>query len=179
MRIFNHIRKNSLALLALMLIFSGGIILRLYHIDFGLPHSWHADEPELGEFAIKYTYEFKDIVLNKNYYKLIPVSYVYGTFPVYFLTFGTMVFSKFMNLLSFSFDKTTLYVFMRSLNAVLSLIIAVTGGLIFSKMFKNSFGTLIAIFLLLFNWKFIVHAHYLNVDMVVTELLALTFLLAV
>ena len=159
--------------------FSGGIILRLYHIDFGLPHSWHADEPELGEFAIKYTYEFRDIILNNNYYKLIPVSYVYGTFPVYFLTFLTMAFSKFMNLFNFSFDKTTLYIFMRSLNAILSLIIVIIGGLLYRKMFKDIYGVLVTLFLLLFNWKFIVHAHYLNADIVVTELLALAFLTAI
>ncbi len=176
MRILNHIRKSSLVFLILGLMFSGGIILRLYHIDFGLPHSWHADEPELGEFSIKYTYEFKDIILYNNYYKLVPVSYVYGTFPVYFLTLCTMTFSKLMNLLNFSFDKTTLYIFMRSLNAILSLIVVITGGLIYRKTFKDISGVLVTLFLLLFNWKFIVHAHYLNADIVVTELLVLAFL---
>ncbi len=179
MRILNYIRKNFLVFLILGLMLSGGIVLRLYHIDFGLPHSWHADEPELGEFAIKYTYEFKDIVLNNNYYKLIPISYVYGTFPVYFLTLCTMAFSKFMNLINFSFDKTTLYIFMRSLNAFLSLVIVIAGGLLYKKIFKDISGLLVALFLLLFNWKFIVHAHYLNADIVVAELLILAFLAAV
>lgn len=174
-----NMKSHKLPFIVLILMFSGGIILRLYHIDFGLPHSWHADEPELGEFAIRYTYEFKDIVLNNNYYKLIPISYVYGTFPVYFLTLCTMAFSKLMNLINIGFDKTTLYIFMRSLNAVMSLIIVIAGGLLYKRMFKNISGILATIFLLLFNWKFIVHAHYLNADIVVTELLALAFLTAV
>lgn len=171
-------KKVFLAFLILMVLFIIGGIFRFYHIDFGLPQSWHADEPEFGELAIKYTYEFRNIIKNNDYYKLIPISYVYGTFPVYFLTLSIMAFSKFMNLLNFSFDKTTLYIFMRSLNAFLSLSIVVFGGLTYRKVFKDTFGTIFTVFFLALNWKLIVHAHYLNADIIITELLVLAFFAA-
>jgi hypothetical protein len=94
------------------------IFFRLWHVDFGLPHSFYADEPEIAELAIKYTYEFRDIFINHNYYKLIPVNFVYGTFPAYMFTAATMVFSKSLNLLSITFTKTTLYIFMRTVNSL-------------------------------------------------------------
>ena len=53
-----------------------GLLFRLYHIEFGLPHSFHADEPEIAEFAIKYTYEIRGIIENGDYYKLIPLNFV-------------------------------------------------------------------------------------------------------
>ena len=139
-----------------------GFWLRLYHIEFGLPHSFHADEPEIVELAIKYTYQLRNIISNADYYRLIPISYVYGTFPAYFFTVVTMVFSKSSNFLGHSFDKTAIYVFLRSLSAVLSLSIIPAGVLLYHKLFKNRLGTMLALFLLALNWKLIVHAHYIN-----------------
>ena len=71
------IRENKILSPALVAICALGLFFRLYHIEFGLPHSFYADEPEIAEPAIKYTYEFKDVVTNNNFYKLIPVSFVY------------------------------------------------------------------------------------------------------
>jgi hypothetical protein len=162
--------------LVLIFIFLVGIFFRLYHIEFGLPHSFHADEPEIAELAIKYTYEIRDIVKNNNYYKLIPISYVYGTFPTYVFTLAVMGFSKTSNLLNVTFDKTTIYVFLRSLSAILSMLIIPVCSFLYYKIFKDKFGMFLTFLLLALNWKLIVHAHYINVDTVLTILLNVAFL---
>lgn len=147
-----------------------GLLLRLWNINFGLPHSHYADEPELGEFAIKYTYELKTILANNDIYKLVPESYVYGTLPVYLYTFCVMVFSKSLNILSVAFSKTDLYVFMRVINAVISLMIVQIFYLLLKRLnFKyRQVAFLVGTFLTALNWKLIVHAHYLNHDIVIT-----------
>src|SRR5690242_16080416 len=86
-----------------------GIAFRLYHIEFGLPQSFYADEPEITEPAINYTYEIRNIINHNDYYKLVPISFVYGTLPVYIMTVSLMVFSKSLNLLHIPFDKTTIF----------------------------------------------------------------------
>lgn len=153
-----------------------GLFFRVWNIGFGLPHSFYADEPETAELAIKYTYEFRNIVSENNYYKLIPVSYVYGTFPAYLLTLKVMSFSKILNTVHVTFDKTTLYIFMRIIMAAISLLVVVSSAFLFKKLFKNKFGFFLVLGLLALNWKFIVHAHYVNQDIFLAALLNLSFL---
>ena len=153
-----------------------GLYLRFYHIEFGLPHSFHADEPEIVELAIKYTYEIRSIISNNEYYKLIPISYVYGTFPAYFFTGVNMFFSKILNIFNFSFDKTTLYIILRSVNLILTFTIIPAIVWLSYKLFKNKKAWITAFILLALNWKLIVHAHYINTDIIVALLLTLSFL---
>jgi 4-amino-4-deoxy-L-arabinose transferase-like glycosyltransferase len=157
-------------------VLTAGLFFRIWNIGFGLPHSFYADEPEIAELAIKYTYELKNIVSDNNYYKLIPVSYVYGTFPAYFLTLTTMVFSKTANTFRLVFDKTDLYISMRIIMAAMSLIVAVSSAVLYKKLFKNSTGVFLVLGLLALNWKFIVLAHYVNQDIFLALLLNLSFL---
>lgn len=152
-----------------------GLFFRLWNISFGLPHSFYADEPEVAEPAIKYTYEFRNIISDNNYYKLIPVSYVYGTFPTYLMTASTMFFSKFLNTVNLAFDKSTLYVNMRVLTAIISLLTAFVAGIIYKQLFKDNLGFIITFALTALNWKLIVHAHYVNNDITLTLLLLLSF----
>lgn len=168
----------SSALIVKLLLFATlflGLVLRIWHINFGLPHSWYADETEIGEPAIKYTYEIKNIIKNNDVYKLVPQSYVYGTFPVYFYTLTTMLFSKTMGILEVNFSKTDLYVFMRVINALISFsLIPVFYFLLKSLELTNKpLISLLGLFLVAFNWKLIVHAHYLNHDIVITLLITL------
>ena len=153
-----------------------GLVLRLYHIEFGLPHSFYADEPEFAEPAIKYTYEIRNIIKSGDYYKLFPVSFVYGTFTSYLFTFATMGFSKLNNLLGIGFDKTTLYVFMRSLNAVMSLLVVIVTAVLSFKISKKRLVFYTVLILGALNWKLIVHAHYLNADLMQTIMLSISFL---
>jgi hypothetical protein len=149
-----------------------GLGCRLWHINFGLPHSWYADEPELGEPAIKYTYELKTILTHNDIYKLVPESYVYGTAPVYFYTILTMAFSKTLGILGIPFTKMDLYVFMRVVNAGISfgLIPAMYLLVKSAGLTRRLVPTIAGILLVAFNWKLIVHAHYLNHDLVITLL---------
>jgi hypothetical protein len=175
--IYYKIVKNKLLLPGLITgIIIIGLFFRLYHIEFGLPHSFYADEPEIVELAIKYTYEFRDIFGNNNLYKLIPVNYVYGSLPSYILTFTTMGFSKFSNLIGYGFDKMSLYVFARLINTLISMLIPITGAYLYHKLFKDKLGTLITLVLLSLNWKLIVHAHYVNADIIQTALILVSFL---
>jgi len=163
-------------ILSLFIVFILGTFLRLWHVEFGLPHSFYADEPEIVELAVKYTFELKSIVLENNWYKLVPISYVYGTFPVYFLTPFTILFSKVSNLINFDFDKANIYVFLRGINGTFSLLILPAIAYLYYRMFKDKVGALITFFLLAFNWKLIVHAHYVNPDIFITILLSLSYL---
>src|SRR3989338_5317880 len=132
------------AIFFLVVLTALGLFFRLYHIEFGLPHSFHADEPEITEPAIKYTYEFFNIIRNNDWYKLIPVSFVYGTFPVYFFTVFTMAFSKSLNILNVAFDKTSIFIFLRIVNSTVSFLIVPIGTLLYYKLFKDKLGALIS-----------------------------------
>lgn len=170
------IRENKILSFALLALCVLGLFFRLYHIEFGLPHSFYADEPEIAEPAIKYTYEFKDVVTNNNFYKLIPVSFVYGTFPVYVFTVATMAFSKFNNLFNLTFDKTSIFIFLRVVNALITLTLIPIAITLYKKLFSDKLGLLVITFLSALNWKLIVHAHYLNQDIILVILLTLTFI---
>lgn len=148
-----------------------GLLFRIYYINFGLPHSVYADEAEISEIAIKYTYEIRYIIANKDYYELIPISFVYGTVPAYFFTAATIIFSKLNGLAGITFEKVDIYVYQRILNALISLSLIPAGALIYKKLFKDNFGAIVTASLIALNWKLIVHAHYLNVDIIVTVLL--------
>ena len=169
-------KKNIAFIIAIAILTVAGIFLRLWHIEFGLPHSFYADEPEIAELAIKYTYEFKSIVAEGDYYKLIPVSYVYGTFPSYLFTFLTMGFSKISNVLGTPATKYDLYVAMRVFNALLSFLIVPVLAFLFYKQTKRKGLTLILYLLLALNWKLIVHAHYVNPDIILTLIISLSLL---
>ncbi len=158
-----------------------GAWFNLYHVEFGLPHSFHADEPEIIELAIKYTFELKDILVTSELYKLIPISYVYGTVPAYLFTVLTMFYSKIHNVLGIGFSKTDIYVFLRSATAIFSLVLIPVGILIYDNLFgqksKKYLGSIIFALLCALNWKLIVHAHYVNADILITVLLSTSYLL--
>ncbi len=149
-----------------------GVFFRLYHIEFGLPHYFHADEPEIVELAIKYTYEIKNIFRMDEFFKLIPISYVYGTFPTYISTFFTMAFSKTNNILGIGFEKMHIYVFLRVLTALSSLLIPILAMTLFFRVHANVKGAVFALALGVLNWKLIVQSHYVNPDIIQTLMLS-------
>ena len=166
-------RTFSLLILAITFL---GIWFRLYHNDFGLPHSYHADEPEFVEYAVSYTYNLKTIIAEKSYYKLIPVSFVYGTFPTYVFTFLTMIYSKVNGVLGIPFDKGDIYLFLRSIVGVISFFIAPLVSFLYFKLFKDKLGALLTFLLIALNWKLIVLGHYVNADIIITLLLNASFI---
>ncbi len=158
-----------------LLVCTVGLFFRLWHIEFGLPQTFPADEPEIVEPAIKYTYEIRNILRERDYYKLVPISFIYGTFPTYLNTFATMGFSKILGLLAIGFEKMHIYVFLRVINAFFSMFIVLAVGIITQGLFKNKWATFWAVFFAALNWKFIVHAHYINADLTQTILLSLSY----
>lgn len=152
-----------------------GIAFRLYHIEFGLPQSFYADEPEIAEPAIYYTYEIRNIINNNDYYKLIPISFVYGTLPVYTMTLALMIFSKGLNLLHLTFDKTTIFIFLRVVTTILSTGVILATTALAKKHLENTKTILLVLFLVALNWKFIVLSHYVNADIILTLMLLLSF----
>ena len=169
-------RGAALSALLIFLILTLGFFLRLYHIEFGLPQSFRADEPELVEPAIFYAFQIRSIIANNDFYKLIPISYVYGTFPAYLFTILIMVASKIHNLLNIQFPKENMYLLIRIFHAFLSLGIVIIGAWLYKKVFKNHEGVLFSLLFLSLNWMLIVHGHYANADLIVTFLLTASFI---
>ncbi|KKT68758.1 MAG: hypothetical protein UW65_C0035G0002 [candidate division WWE3 bacterium GW2011_GWB1_44_4] len=169
--------KNFLSLFLAGLLLTISAVLRFDGISFGLPHSFYADEPEIAEPAIKYTYNLKSILRNNDVYKLIPESYVYGTAPVYFYTAATMLFSKTLNSSDISFSKIDIYIFLRIINALISLAVIPLVYIISKRLVPaNRYVLLVlSVFFVGLNWKFIVHGHYLNHDIIITLLLAVAW----
>lgn len=172
--LLNDVDKRILSLGILIMV--AGLFFRFYHLNFGLPHSFYADEPEFAEPAIKYTYEIRNIIREDEFFRLIPISFVYGTFPTYVFTVATMVFSKVNGVLGIVFEKADIYVFLRTLNLLLTFFIVPAGTLLYNKIFKDRFGTLVTLFFLSFNWKFIVMSHYLNADLIMTTAILFSML---
>ena len=179
---FLRLKKHHVPSVVLILSFVLlGACFRLHNISFGLPHSFHADEPELVEPAIKYTYEIRNIIKTTEYFRLIPVSYVYGTVPTYAFTLLTMLYSKANNLFQLSFAKADIYIFLRTIMSLVSLLLIPLVTEIYKivspiRMRRHSIDFVALLFFTAFNWKLIVHAHYINSDIVVTLFLTLSFL---
>lgn len=172
-------------LVVLFLIFLLGFSLRIYHIEFGLPHSFHADEPEIVELAIKYTFEAKDII-NGNFHKLKPISFVYGTVPTYLNTLALFKFVKVANLVEYKFEKMDLYVYLRVVNAFLSSFLIILGFYLYKIVFESrsklktlTFGSIVTALLIALNWKLIVHGHYVNVDILLTLFLTVVYIFSI
>jgi len=177
-RNFKHfIKSHYKDLLILFILFFVGLVFRFYHINFGLPHSFHADEPEIVEPAIKYTFELKSIIQNGDYYKFIPVSFVYGTFPTYVNTLLVMLYSKSANLLGIAFDKTTLYILSRGFVAILNASLIFLTYFLYVRITKTYKGALLTAFLFALNWNQIVLSHYVNQDAYTVFLQLLTLYL--
>jgi len=168
--------KKYKYLLLILFISAFGLFFRVWNLNFGLPHSYYADEPEITGFALTYAAELKDAVINGAWYKLVPISYVYGMFPTYLMVPFIIVFSKVLHLLKISFDSSTIYLFVRYINSLLSFLIVPGISYLYLRVFKDKVGSIIAFFLLAFNWKLIAHSHYANADIFLTLLLSLSFL---
>lgn len=177
MKITKKLSKTSFWIIMALAAITG-LYFRLHGISFGLPHSTHADEPQIVELAVKYTYEIRSIIKENDYYRLIPINFVYGMFPTYLLTFATMLFSKVANFLNFGFEKYVIYIYLRVLTAISSMALIPITVFIYKKLFKkvSKFEIIFLAFLVTLNWKLVVHSHYVNMDIFLTILMNLSFL---
>lgn len=152
-----------------------GLFLRVYMLDFGLPFVTFADEDKLGNPAIRYTLNIKDLITHFNVSKIEPDTYVYGTFPVYLNVVPAVIYKAVSVALHKTVDFYGYYLSMRVANLLFSIAIPIFGFLLYKKFIQNSFGSYLFLVLLLFNWKLIVHSHYLNADIILTSLILASF----
>lgn len=161
------LKKHS-HLLILILIITIGLFLRLYKIDFGRPQSFLYDENDIYDDAIRISQNYKFIIENEGWLGFKPSSFVYGTFPTYFLVFSTMIFNKIISILHAPIDMDFYFVYMRIITALFSFLTVIFSSLLYKKIFKDKNGTLITFILAAINWKLIAQSHYLNHDTFLT-----------
>jgi hypothetical protein len=166
-------RRHLLIILAVILLV--GLLLRLFRIDFGLPLTFFPDETDLSDAAINYSIGAKAALENGNINFFKPNSFVYGTFPSYFLTINLIFFKVVVSLFKINTDYFSYFLEMRVVTAILSMLIPMLTGLIYFKLFKDKKGLVASLFLSALNWKLIYHSHYLNQDIYLTILLCLSF----
>ncbi len=165
----SFIRKNLTAILIITATLLG-LFIRIYKIDIGLPHIFIADETDIYDEVIKFSLNYKFILRDGGINDFAPPSYVYGMFPTYFLTMCTMILNKTASLFNFHINLNFYHTYLRLITVLFSLSIPIFSFLIYKEIFKKSKGSLIALFLVLFNWKLIVHSRYLNQDIYLTSL---------
>ena len=169
-------KRVNLTSLALIVFFALGLFLRLYYINFGLPHVTFADEDKLGNFGIVLSYQWKEIIAQGEFNRLAPDSFVYGSFSIYLNALLIMFYKIYLKIRGLNIDFLGSYTYLRVLNALLAASIIPAGYLLAKKLFGSLLPAVISFFLLAFNWKIIVHSHYLNSDLTLTFLLTLSFL---
>lgn len=156
--------KKHFYLITLILITTAGLFLRLYKIDFGRPQSFLYDENDIYDDAIRISQNYKFIIENEGWLGFKPSSFVYGTFPTYFLVFSTMIFNKIISILHTPIDMDFYFVYMRIITALFSFLTVIFSSLLYKKVFKDIKGTAITFILTAINWKLIAQSHYLNHD---------------
>lgn len=161
--------KSKISILSL--IFLVGLFFRLWHVDFGLPHYFHNDEPEIVELALTPAIEFRDTFLNLNLNKLEPNSFIYGTFPSYLLIPKLFVLNQINQVANLNLTKADFYFASRIITAILSAAIILFSGYLYKKLFKNNFGFYLTTLLVALNWKLIVFGHFVNTDIFLTTLI--------
>jgi len=154
-----------------------GLFIRIYKIDFGLPLIFIADETDIYDEVIKFSLNYKFILRDGSINDFAPPTYVYGMFPTYFLTICTMILNKTASVFSFHIDFHFYHIYLRLITALFSLSIPIFSYLIYKEIFERSKGSLLAILLVLFNWKLIVYSRYLNQDIYLTSLVTISLFL--
>jgi hypothetical protein len=91
------------------------------------------------------------------------------------MTVSLMGFSKTLNLINISFDKTTIFIFLRIITVLISIGTILITTALAKKHLENSKTVLIVLALMALNWKFIVLSHYTNADIVLALTLLLSF----
>lgn len=168
--------KQKLTILCFGAMLALGLFLRLYYINFGLPHVTFADEDKLGNPGIVFSYQLKDIVKNKEFVRLAPTDFVYGTFSLYLNSIIILIYKVVLKVFNKDIDFLGSYTILRIVNALISLSIVPVISYLYYKVFRGKFGAVLTALFLALNWKLIVHAHYLNADILLTTLLSMSYL---
>ena len=149
---------------------------RFLYLDFGLPLVFQADEVEMVEYSLKYSVNIRKI-FEGDFYFFKPFSFVYGSLPAYFNTILLVPFLKFTSVFDLSQDRLYIYLYLRSIYALLSIFACV--GVYFLALEltkKNKIIAYIATLLFSLNYYFYWLSKYLNNDVLVV-LFTIYFLL--
>ncbi len=147
-----------------------GVLFRLFHIEFGLPHVTFADEDKLGNPAIVFSYSAKKIIANKDFSQLAPEDFVYGTFSVYLNFIVILGLKIILKLFGSDIGFMNGYIAMRVFQVFISLLLIPIIFYLYKTLFSGVTSSIIAAFLIAINWKLVVHSHYLNSDIILSVL---------
>ena len=140
---------------------------RFLYLDFGLPLVFQADEVEMVEYSLKYSVNIRKI-FEGDFYFFKPFSFVYGSLPAYFNTILLVPFLKFTSVFDLSQDRFFIYLYLRSIYALLSIFACIGVYFLALELAKNNKKiAYIAALLFSLNYYFYWLSKYLNNDVLV------------
>lgn len=139
------------------------LLLRFLFLDFGLPLVFQADEVELLEYPLNYAVNFKNVFTGDLSY-LKPFSFVYGTLPTYLNTLLLVPFLKFTSMFDLSQDRYFIYLYLRSIYAVFSVIACIGVYFLAKEITNNKRISYIATVIFSLNYLYLWLSKYLNND---------------
>ena len=158
---------SIIKIILIIILLGGGIFLRIYKINLGLPYNFIADEADIYNTVIKISLNYKFM---KNLQDFAPPSYVYGMFPTYFLLICTMTLNKITSIFHFHINFDFYHVYLRTITAIFSLFIPFFTYQIHKKIFNKKQNSILVFLLTILNWKLISYSRYLNQDIYLTTL---------
>ena len=170
MLVIKFIQKN-IWLFILGLLFST----RFLFLDFGLPFTFQADEVEMVEYSLKYSVNIKKLFVG-DFYFFKPFSFVYGTLPAYLNSILLIPFLKITSIFSLSQDRYYIYLYLRVIYAIFSILTCVGVFYLAKQMSKDKNISFLATILFSLNFYFYWMGKYLNNDVLVV-LFTIFFLL--
>ena len=179
LKIYTYLMSRKKVSIVLIVILSVGLILRLSHINFGLPLTYFIDEMDHTDPTVSYILNYKTAIQNHDFNFFKPSSYVYGTFPTYFLTISLILINTVASIFGHGFSQFNYVVVMRIVTALVSMLIPVVTGYVYYLLFKDKRGLVLSVFLTTLNWKLINHSIYVNQDtfLALSVMLSYLFLL--
>ena len=156
--------KNYLNIQNILIIFLCLILLsRFLFLDFGLPLIQQADEIELVEYPLNYSVNFKKL-FEGDFAFFKPFSFVYGTFPTYLNTLLLIPFLKFTSTFSLSQDRYCIYLYLRVIYCLFSIISCLGVYLVSKKLINDNLNSIIATIIFSLNINYLWLSKYLNND---------------
>lgn len=159
---FLNKQKNYL----LRLFIAIALLSRFLYLDFGLPQVFQADEVEMVEYSLKYAVNLNKF-LQGDFYFFKPFSFVYGSLPAYFNTLLLVPFLKITSYFSFSQDRFYIYLYLRSIYAVLSVVTCIGVYYLAKQLTNNQKIQLLATLIFSLSFYFYWLSKYLNNDVLV------------
>ena len=157
-KLFKKILTVFLSLIFISLLFS-----RFLFLDFGLPHVYQADEPELVEYSLKYAVNMEKL-RNGDFNFFKPFSFVYGTLPTYTNTLLLFPFLKITNFFDLSQGRYEIYLYLRIIYALFGVLACVGVYYLAKEILENVNLALVSSILFSLVYSFVWLTKYVNND---------------